>query len=84
MKEGMDLNRYEPDILAADRDVIFRRLNPATTAAAAGHNFSSRSNRFWTVLHLTGFTDVRLQPHEERGLLDYGCRGGAVPVWIAG
>src|SRR4030081_2036262 len=60
-------------ILAGDLDVIFCGLNPATTAATAGHKFSSRSNRFWTVLHFAGFTDVRLQPHEERRLLDYGC-----------
>ena len=84
MKKGVDLNRYEPDILAGDLDVIFCGLNPATTAATAGHNFSSRSNRFWTVLHFAGFTDVRLQPHEERRLLDYRCGDGAVPVWIAG
>jgi len=84
MKEGVDLNRYEPDILAGDLDAIFCGLNPATTAATAGHNFSSRSNRFWTVLYLAGFTDVRLQPHEERRLLDYGRGVGAVPVWIAG
>jgi double-stranded uracil-DNA glycosylase len=69
----MDLNIHETDILAADLEVVFCGLNLATTAAAAGHNFSSRSNRFWTVLHLAGFTDVRLQPHEERRLLDYGC-----------
>jgi TDG/mug DNA glycosylase family protein len=59
--KGSDLNSYEPDILAYDLDVIFCGVNPATTAAAAGHNFSSRSNRFWTVLHLAGFTDVGLQ-----------------------
>jgi TDG/mug DNA glycosylase family protein len=53
--------------------VIFCGVNPATTAAAAGHNFSSYGNRFWTVLHLAGFTDVRLQPHEERRLLEYRC-----------
>jgi len=52
--------------------VVFCGLSPATTAAAAGHNFSSRSNRFWTVLHFAGFTDVRPQPHEQRRLLDYG------------
>jgi len=80
MKEGVDLNRYEPDILAGDLDVIFCGLNPATTTATAGHSFSSRSNRFWTVLHLAGLTDVPLQPHEERRLLDYGCGGAAVPV----
>jgi TDG/mug DNA glycosylase family protein len=72
MKERLDLSRYEQDILANDLDVIFCGVNPATTAAVAGHNFSSRSNRFWTVLHLAGFTDIRLQ-HEERRLLDYRC-----------
>jgi len=35
MKEGLDLSRYEPDILAGDLDVIFYRVNPATTAAVA-------------------------------------------------
>ena len=72
--------RYKPDILAEGLDVIFCGLNPAASAAAAGHNFSSRSNRFWTVLHLAGFTDLHLQPHEERRLLDYGCGITAVVV----
>ena len=67
------MNIHETDIFAADLEVVFCGLNLATTAAAAGHNFSSRSNRVWTVLHLAGFTDVRLQPHEERRLLDFGC-----------
>jgi len=67
------LIRYEPDILGRGLDVIFCGLNPAASAAAAGHNFSNRSNRFWTVLHLAGFTDVRLQPQDERRLLEYGC-----------
>jgi double-stranded uracil-DNA glycosylase len=53
--------------------VIFCGLNPASSAVIAGHNFSNRSNRFWPVLHLAGFTDVRLQPQDERRLLEYGC-----------
>jgi G:T/U-mismatch repair DNA glycosylase len=64
---------YEPDIVTRGLDVVFCGLNPAASAAAAGHNFSSRSNRFWKVLHRAGFTDVPLQAHEERRLLDYGC-----------
>jgi len=55
---------YEPDILAKGLDVVFCGINPASTAALEGHNFSSRSNRFWLVLHLAGFTDVRLAPQE--------------------
>ena len=70
--------RYEPDILGRGLDVIFCGLNPAASAAEAGHNFSNRSNRFWTVLHLAGFTDVRLQPQDERRLLEYGCGISAV------
>ena len=65
--------RYEPDILACGLDVIFCGLNPASSAAADGYNFSNRSNRFWPVLHLAGFTDVRLQPQDQRRLLEYGC-----------
>ena len=65
--------KYESDILAAGLDVIFCGLNPATSAAAAGHNFSNASNRFWNVLHLAGFTTVRLRPEEERRLLEFGC-----------
>jgi len=65
--------RYQPDILAKGLDVIFCGLNPASSAAAAGHNFSNGNNRFWTVLHLAGFTDLRLRPQDERRLLEYGC-----------
>ncbi|MBS9535278.1 G/U mismatch-specific DNA glycosylase [Mycobacterium sp. M1] len=64
---------YHPDILAPGLDVVFCGLNPATTAVADGHNFSSRSNRFWRALHGAGFTDVCLQPCDERRLLEYGC-----------
>ena len=53
--------------------MIFCGLNPAASAAGSGHNFSHRNNRFWTVLQLAGFTDVRLQPQDERRLLDYEC-----------
>ena len=65
--------RYEADILGRGLDVIFCGLNPAASAVGTGHNFSSRSSRFWTVLQLAGFTDVRLQPQDERRLLEYGC-----------
>lgn len=72
------MSSYSADILAPDLDVVFCGLNPASTAAADGHNFSNRSNRFWPVLHLAGFTDVRLQPQDERRLLEYGCGISAV------
>jgi double-stranded uracil-DNA glycosylase len=64
---------YEPDVLARNLDVIFCGLNPAGSAAIAGHNFSNPSNRFWAVLHRAGFTERQLQPEHERLLLNYGC-----------
>ncbi|CAM3277897.1 mismatch-specific DNA-glycosylase [Mycobacterium intermedium] len=64
---------FDSDILAYGLDVVFCGINPAATAVADGHNFSNRSNRFWPVLHLAGFTDVRLRPQDERRLLEYGC-----------
>ena len=67
------MNRYKPDILSRGLEVVFCGLNPAASAALAGHNFSNRSNRFWTVLYLARFTDVQLQPQDERRLLEYGC-----------
>lgn len=67
------LSEYEPDLLAKGLVVIFCGINPAFSAAADGHNFSNRSNRFWSVLHRAGFTDVRLRPEDERELLAYGC-----------
>lgn len=64
---------YSSDILANGLNVVFCGINPATTAAQSGHNFSHPSNRFWSVLHLAGFTDHRLRPEYETQLLTYGC-----------
>jgi TDG/mug DNA glycosylase family protein len=67
------MSSYTPDILARNLTVVFCGINPAKSAAIDGHNFSNRNNRFWSVLHLAGFTDVRLEPQDERRLLKYGC-----------
>jgi double-stranded uracil-DNA glycosylase len=65
--------RHTPDILGGGLDIVFCGLNPAPSAVADGHNFSHPNNRFWSVLHLAGFTDRRLRPQDERRLLDYRC-----------
>ncbi|MBB3463025.1 mismatch-specific thymine-DNA glycosylase [Rhizobium sp. BK377] len=61
------------DVLGPGLSVVFCGLNPALTAVRDGHNFSSPSNRFWRVLHLSGFTSHLLRADEERELLQYGC-----------
>ncbi|NTF40605.1 mismatch-specific DNA-glycosylase [Rhizobium sp. AC27/96] len=60
------------EILAPGLSVVFCGLNPALTAHRDGHNFSNRSNRFWRVLHLAGFTPRLLRAEEEREMLQYG------------
>jgi double-stranded uracil-DNA glycosylase len=62
-----------PDIIAKDLDVLFCGINPGLTAAATGHHFAGRSNRFWRVLHLAGFTPVEIPAREDRAILQYGC-----------
>jgi TDG/mug DNA glycosylase family protein len=60
------------ELLAPRLAVIFCGLNPALTAQRDGHNFSNRSNRFWRILHLAGFTPRLLKAEEEREMLQYG------------
>jgi double-stranded uracil-DNA glycosylase len=62
-----------PDILADHLDVVFCGLNPGLGAAAAGHHFLGRGNRFWPVLFKSGFTPRLFAPTDDRLLLREGC-----------
>ena len=62
-----------PDIIAGDLKVLFCGINPGMSAAAAGHHFVGRSNRFWRVIYLAGFTPEEIAPQEDRTILRYGC-----------
>jgi double-stranded uracil-DNA glycosylase len=62
-----------PDIISTSLNVVFCGINPGMRSAAAGLHFANRSNRFWRVLHLAGFTARQLEPEEALHLLDYGC-----------
>lgn len=62
-----------PDIIAERLEVLFCGINPGLTAAATGHHFAGRSNRFWRVIHLAGFTPEEIRPEEDQTILKYGC-----------
>ncbi len=62
-----------PDIMADHLDVVFCGINPALSAALAGHHFALRSNRFWRVLHQAGFTPDELRPEQDRSILQHRC-----------
>lgn len=51
--------------------VLFCGINPGLLSAATGHHFARPGNRFWPVLHLSGFTPRRLDPAEQEELLAY-------------
>ncbi|MEV6669257.1 G/U mismatch-specific DNA glycosylase [Streptomyces sp. NPDC051162] len=61
-----------PDVVAEDLRVLFCGINPGLMSEATGHHFARPGNRFWPVLHLSGFTPRRLAPAEQDELLTYG------------
>jgi TDG/mug DNA glycosylase family protein len=61
-----------PDIIARDLSVVFCGINPGLSSAAGGHHFIGRSNRFWRVVHLAGFTPSLILPENDRSILQYG------------
>ncbi|MBJ6637736.1 G/U mismatch-specific DNA glycosylase [Streptomyces sp. DHE7-1] len=65
-------DRLVPDVVADGLRVLFCGINPGLMSAATGHHFARPGNRFWPVLHLSGFTPRVLKPAEQRELLTYG------------
>ncbi|MEU4038214.1 G/U mismatch-specific DNA glycosylase [Streptomyces collinus] len=65
-------DRLVPDVVADGLQVLFCGINPGLMTAATGHHFARPGNRFWPVLHLSGFTPRLLKPAEQRELLAYG------------
>jgi len=64
--------RRVPDLIGHRLQVLFVGINPGLYSAATGHHFARPGNRFWPALHDAGFTEVLLQPWEERRLLPLG------------
>jgi TDG/mug DNA glycosylase family protein len=65
-------DRLVPDVVADGLQVLFCGINPGLMTAATGHHFARPGNRFWPVLHLSGFTPRLLKPSEQEELLSYG------------
>ncbi|TDT39161.1 G/U mismatch-specific uracil-DNA glycosylase [Streptomyces sp. BK208] len=52
--------------------MLFCGINPGLLSAATGHHFARPGNRFWPVLHRSGFTPRLLKPSEQELLPSYG------------
>jgi len=61
-----------PEILAPGLDVVFIGAAPSPAAAASGHYYAGRRNRFWDLLYQSGFTPYRLDASEDQSVLRYG------------
>ncbi|GAB2960124.1 G/U mismatch-specific DNA glycosylase [Streptomyces heilongjiangensis] len=61
-----------PDVVADGLRVLFCGINPGLMTAATGHHFARPGNRFWPVLHLSGFTPRLLRPSEQGELPSFG------------
>lgn len=60
------------DIIDHHLDVIFCGINPGLKSADDGHHFSGKSNRFWKVLHQSGFTSYEIEPVNDTHILNSG------------
>ncbi|MFJ8192819.1 G/U mismatch-specific DNA glycosylase [Streptomyces sp. NPDC096094] len=65
-------DRLVPDVVADGLQVLFCGINPGLMTAVTGHHFARPGNRFWPVLHLSGFTPRLLEPSEQGELPSYG------------
>ncbi|MFE0413739.1 G/U mismatch-specific DNA glycosylase [Streptomyces tendae] len=65
-------DRLVPDVVADGLRVLFCGINPGLMTAVTGHHFARPGNRFWPVLHLSGFTPRLLKPAEQGELPSYG------------
>lgn len=61
-----------PDVVADGLRVLFCGINPGLMTAATGHHFARPGNRFWPVLHRSGFTPELLKPSEQDRLPGLG------------
>jgi double-stranded uracil-DNA glycosylase len=64
--------RTVPDLVAPGLRVLWCGINPSLYSAAVGAHFARPGNRFWKVLHQSGFTHRLLDPAEQRLLLEAG------------
>lgn len=67
------VNRTIEDVIAPGLRVLFVGINPGLYSGWSGYHFARPGNRFWPTLYAAGFTPRRLEPAEQRELLDCGC-----------
>lgn len=60
------------DYLGPELDLVFVGINPGEWAAKAGHYYANPRNIFWNCLYKSGLTRVRLEPQDDKRVLEFG------------
>ena len=60
------------DIVGPEPLVVFCGLAGAESTKTRDHYYASPGNNFWSVLHQSGLTPVRMRPEEDRRITEHG------------
>ncbi|MBM7716853.1 TDG/mug DNA glycosylase family protein [Bacillus thermophilus] len=61
-----------PDHIKENLRVLFIGFNPSIRSGETGHHYANPTNRFWTILQLSGLTERKYSSEEDYKLLDLG------------
>jgi mismatch-specific thymine-DNA glycosylase len=64
--------RMLPDYLRGALKLVIVGFNPGEASARAGHYYAGRGNAFWPLLYDSGLIPERLEPEDDRRLLEFG------------
>jgi TDG/mug DNA glycosylase family protein len=64
--------RILPDYLRSGLKLIVVGFNPGEASARAGHYYAGRGNSFWPLLYESGLISERLEPEDDRRLVEFG------------
>nr|XP_039262625.1 uncharacterized protein LOC120338754 isoform X1 [Styela clava] len=66
------LEKFLPDRIKHDLDILIIGINPGLFAAYKGHHYAGPGNHFWSCLNMSGFVDKKMTSDNDADLLDYG------------
>ena len=61
-----------PDHITEHLNILFVGFNPSLRSGETGHHYANPSNRFWTILYLSGLTPRKYRPEEDGDLFKLG------------
>ncbi|XP_068228948.1 uncharacterized protein [Palaemon carinicauda] len=66
------LQKFLPDHLAHNLDILIIGINPGLFAAHVGHHYAGPGNHFWKCMFLSGLIPEPFNAYDDFRMLDYG------------